>query len=76
MSPCAVATEDEHTNRSSWKEMITMQSVAAYYVLVASELANQASAKPRYDFPPRKPSRFANLRNVFSRPLRQAASAA
>ena len=53
-----------------------MQSVAAYYVLVASELANQASAKPRYDFPPRKPSRFATLRNVFSRPLRQAASAA
>jgi hypothetical protein len=56
--------------------MITMQSVAAYYVLVASQLANESSAKARYDFPPRKPSRFANLRNVFSRPLRHAASAA
>jgi hypothetical protein len=72
----AATDEDEHTNRSSWKEMITMQSVAAYYVLVASQLANESSAKARYDFPPRKPSRFANLRNVFSRPLRHAASAA
>jgi hypothetical protein len=76
MSQEGRANEDECTNRSSWKEMITMQSVAAYYVLVASELANQASPKARYDFPPRKPSRFANLRNVFSRPVRQAASAA
>jgi len=53
-----------------------MQSVAAYYVLVASQLANESSPKARYDFPPRKPSRFANLRNAFSRPLRHAASAA
>ncbi len=54
-----------------------MQSVAAYYVLVASDIARQASARARtYDNPPRSTSRFAQLRNVFSRPLRQAASAA
>jgi hypothetical protein len=57
--------------------MITMQSVAAYYVLVASDIARQASAKARtYDAPPRRTSRFGHLRNVFSRPVRQAASAA
>jgi len=54
-----------------------MQSVAAYYVLVASDIARQASARARtYDNPPRSTSRFAQLRNVFSGPTCQAAEAA
>ena len=54
-----------------------MQSVAAYYVLVASELANEASAKARYTHDvPQKRSRFASLVTAFTRPVRRAASAA
>ena len=54
-----------------------MQSVAAYYVLVATELANDSSAKARrtYDLP-QKRSRFASLVPAFTRPVRRAASAA
>jgi hypothetical protein len=77
MSAEAIATEDGITEPDPpRKDTITMQSVAAYYVLVASELARESNAKARYDHPARKPSRLASLRNAFSRPVRHAASAA
>jgi hypothetical protein len=54
-----------------------MQSVAAYYVLVATELANEASARPTYRHPaPEKRSRFSSLFAAFTRPVRRASAAA
>ncbi|HEY8439748.1 MAG TPA: hypothetical protein VIK65_14145 [Candidatus Limnocylindrales bacterium] len=54
-----------------------MQSVAAYYVLVATELANDANARPRYRHPaPAKRSRLASFVAAFARPVRRPASAA
>lgn len=59
------------------KDLITMQSVAAYYVLVATELANDAHARPRYSHPvPVKRSRLASFVAAFARPVRRSASAA
>ncbi len=53
-----------------------MQSVAAYYVLVASEIANEASAKARYDHAPRRRSRLTELLGSITRPVRRTAAAA
>lgn len=53
-----------------------MQSVAAYYVLVASEIANQVSTKARYEHAPRKRSRLAELVWSVTRPVRRSAVAA
>jgi hypothetical protein len=54
-----------------------MQSVAAYYVLVASELANDASARPRYSHAaPAKRSRLSSVLAAFARPVRRSATAA
>lgn len=54
-----------------------MQSVAAYYVLVATELANDASANARHRYEaPQKPSRLASLVAVFTRPARRSAATA
>ena len=59
------------------KDLITMQSVAAYYVLVATELANDAHARPRYSHQaPAKRSRLASFVASFARPVRRSASAA
>jgi len=52
-----------------------MQSVAAYYVLVASEVANEASAKARYEHEPRKRSRLVELLGSLTRPVRRSATA-
>jgi hypothetical protein len=53
-----------------------MQSVAAYYVLVASEVANDASARVRYEHAPKKRSRLAELFGSVTRPVRRTAAAA
>ena len=54
-----------------------MQSVAAYYVLVATELANDASARPTFRNPaPEKRSRLSSLVATFTRPVRRSSAAA
>jgi hypothetical protein len=53
-----------------------MQSIAAYYVMVASEVAREASATPRYAHAPRRTSRIAALLASIGRPVRRAAVAA
>jgi len=54
-----------------------MQSVAAYYVLVASDVASQASRKARFQHPaPSRRSRLAAFVAALLRPARRVAAAA
>jgi len=54
-----------------------MQSVAAYYVLVASDVANQASREARFQHAvPARRSRLAAFVATLRRPARRAVAAA